>query len=169
MWIPLVVLAGLAVVGGALNLPFGKLAFLEHWLEPVFEETLHHVEAESGQRLTLAALAVGAGLVGIALAYAIFGRGRRTEGFEPAVLKKAWGVDALYSALIERPGRALSNAAAYVVDKRLIDGAVNGVGTLVRAGGGRLRHVQTGYVRNYALGVTVGAVLLLGYVMVRGA
>ncbi|MDP9070066.1 MAG: NADH-quinone oxidoreductase subunit L, partial [Actinomycetota bacterium] len=168
MWVPLVVLAGLAVVGGALNLPFGKLAFLEHWLEPVFEETLHHVEAADSLRLTLAALAVTAGVAGIAIAYAVFGRGRRTEGFEPTVLKRAWGVDALYSAVVEKPGRALSNVAAYVIDRRVIDGAVNGVATLVRAGGGRLRHVQTGYVRNYALGVTFGAVLLLGYVMVRG-
>ena len=169
MWVPLVVLAGLSVVGGALNLPFDKLKFLEHWLEPVFEGTLHHVKAGSGLKLTLAALAAAAALAGIVVAYAVFQRGRRVDALEPTVLKRAWGVDALYSALIERPGRALSNWAAYVLDARVVDGAVNGVGVLVRAGGARLRAVQTGYVRNYALGVTFGAVVLLGYAMVRAA
>ena len=66
-----------------------------------------------------------------------------------------------------RPGRALSAFAAYVVDARIIDGIVNGTGAVVRAGGGVLRKVQTGYVRNYALGVAFGATLLLGWVMVR--
>ena len=38
---------------------------------------------------------------------------------------------------------------------------------LVRHGGGRLRRLQTGYVRNYALGVAGGAAVLLLYVVVR--
>jgi NADH-quinone oxidoreductase subunit L len=82
-------------------------------------------------------------------------------------LKRAWGVDSLYSGVIEAPGRALSAFAAYVIDARVIDGAVNGLGALVRGGGGVLRKVQTGYVRNYALGVAFGATVLLGWVMVR--
>ena len=52
-------------------------------------------------------------------------------------------------------------------DLGIIDGAVNGVATLVRDAGGRLRRVQTGLVRNYALGVVVGAVALLVYLAVR--
>ena len=40
--------------------------------------------------------------------------------------------------------------------RRCIDGAVNGVAVLVRDAGGRLRKVQTGYVRNYALGLVAG-------------
>jgi NADH-quinone oxidoreductase subunit L len=167
MLVPLVVLAGLSVVGGALNLPFAHLDFLEHWLEPVFAGTLHHVDVETGLKVTLAGLAVAAALLGIGAAYAVFYRRQRVDALEPVVLKEAWGVDALYSAVVERPGRALSSFAAYVFDKRVIDGAVNGVGALVRLGGSRLRTVQTGYVRNYALGVTFGAVLLLGYAMVR--
>jgi hypothetical protein len=41
------------------------------------------------------------------------------------------------------------------------------VGRLGRAGGGRLRRVQTGLVRTYAAGVGVGAVLLLAWFLVR--
>jgi len=167
MTLPLVVLAGLAAVGGLINLPFGKMARLELWLEPVFGENLHHVTASSGHKQALAAAAGGAALVGIAIAYSIFMRAHRTAGFEPAILERAWGVDAMYAALIEKPGRALSNFASSVVDARVIDGAVNGVASLVRVGGGQLRKVQTGYVRNYALGVAFGATVLLGLVVVR--
>ncbi|MGQ0520410.1 MAG: NADH-quinone oxidoreductase subunit L [Actinomycetota bacterium] len=163
---PLVVLAGLAVVGGALNIPFLDLK-LEHWLDPVFEHAAHHSEAGTGLKVQLAAVAVAAGAAGIAIAYSVFVRGRRIDAFQPAVLRRAWGVDALYSAVIEAPGRALAAFAAYVVDARVIDGAVNGLGALVRGGGGVLRKVQTGYVRNYALGVAFGATVLLGWVMVR--
>ena len=52
-------------------------------------------------------------------------------------------------------------------DLGIIDGAVNGVATLVRDAGGRLRRVQTGLVRNYALGVVLGAVALLVFLAVR--
>ena len=166
MTVPLVALAALSLVGGLINLPFKKWTFLEHWLEHVFEGALHHPEVKGGLKLTLVALAVSAAVAGIAVAYATFMRARRTDAFEPAVLERAWGVDALYSALVERPGRALATWAADVFDKRVVDGAVNGVATVVRGTGSRLRAVQSGYVRNYALGVTLGAVALLGYVVV---
>jgi NADH-quinone oxidoreductase subunit L len=172
MTAPMVVLAVLAAVGGLLNLPFDKAKFLEHWLEkPVFEETIHHVaESVESIRLGLAGLALTASLAGVAIAYVIFMRARRVEAFEPAVLKRgSGGFDDLYRLLVEKPGRALSNFAAYVVDAKIVDGLVDGVASGVRLGGSRLRNIQTGYVRNYALGVTVGAVVLLGYVMVRGA
>ena len=167
MVFPLVILAGLAVVGGGLNLPFDGLHYLEEWLEPVFGANLHHSEATDGLKLALAGAAIAAATIGIAFAARTFLRARRTDAYEPAILKRAWGVDGLYSALIETPGRALSAFSAFVVDRRIIDGAVNGAAGLVRLGGGRLRRVQTGYVRNYALGVAFGAALLLGWVVLR--
>ena len=164
---PLVVLAALSVLGGLVNLPFGAWARLEHWLEPVFGEALHHVDADGALKVRLAAVAVAAAGAGIAFAYATFIKGRRLDANEPAILQRAWGIDALYAAVIATPGRALSAFCAYVVDARVIDGVVNGMGTIVRSGGGVLRKVQTGYVRNYALGVAFGATVLLGWVMVR--
>ena len=164
---PLVVLAGLAVVAGGINLPFDGFHDLEHFLEPVFEDALHHTDATGGEKVRLALIATTAAVAGIAIAYAVFLKGRRTDAFEPTVLKRAWGVDALYAAVIEAPGRALSAFSAYVIDARIIDGIVNGTGTVVRAGGGILRKVQTGYVRNYALGVAFGTTVLLGWVMFR--
>jgi len=165
----MVVLAVLAVLGGLLNLPFGKLKFLEHWLEPVFEEAEHKLSpGVEDLRLVLALLAIAAGVGGIAIAYTIFVRAGRTAAFEPAVLKRgSGGFDDLYSLLVERPGRAIANFTAFVFDARVVDGLVNGAATVIRMGGSQLRKVQTGYVRNYALGVTFGAALLLGYALLR--
>ena len=67
------------------------------------------------------------------------------------------------------PGTAAATFSSDVVDHKLIDGSVVGVGTLVRASGTRLRRLQTGYIRNYALGIAAGAVLLLAFFVSRGA
>jgi NADH-quinone oxidoreductase subunit L len=170
MVVPLVVLAALAAVGGLINLPFSNFLHLEHWLEPVFGDRLHHLTSGTGTKVTLLLVTTAAAVAGIGIAYLVYMRHRvRETAVEPRVLRHAWYVDDVYRATVEVPGRALSNWAAYVFDRRVIDGAVNGVGALVRAGGGRLRAVQTGFVRNYALGVAGGAVAALAYVVARSA
>ena len=78
-------------------------------------------------------------------------------------------VDDLYGAVVETPGRLLSAWSAYVFDLKIVDGAVNGVGNLVRGGGERLRPVQSGFVRNYALGVAAGAVAIFAFMIFRTA
>jgi NADH-quinone oxidoreductase subunit L len=54
-----------------------------------------------------------------------------------------------------------------VFDGKLVDGAVDGVARLFRGAGTGLRRVQTGFVRQYALGVVVGVVGLLLYALAR--
>ncbi len=51
----------------------------------------------------------------------------------------------------------------------IVDGLVNGSGLLVRGVGGQLRRLQTGFVRNYAWAVVMGAALLLGWFVFRGS
>ncbi len=54
-------------------------------------------------------------------------------------------------------------------DSKVVDGAVNGVATLVRETAGQVRKGQTGYVRQYAGVIGIGVVLLLGwFVVIRG-
>jgi len=53
------------------------------------------------------------------------------------------------------------------VDVGVIDGAVNGVGTVVDAGAATLRRLQTGSIRTYASSLFVGVVLILGYYLWR--
>ena len=168
MTIPLVVLAALAAVGGLLNLPFGGWTVLEHWLEPVFGHNLHHVTSTGGTKVLLAVVAITAAAVGVLIASAIYLRHRASESkVEPRILQRAWFVDELYQKTIAHPGRALSQWLASVFDAKVIDGAVNGVASLVRAGGSRLRVVQSGFVRSYALAVALGAVGILAFALVR--
>jgi len=102
----------------------------------------------------------------IGTAAAIYLR-KRVEPVEPDILLQAWHVDEGISALVGGPGRAAAAFTSDVVDAKGIDGAVNGVGVLVREGGTRLRAVQTGYVRTYALTIAGGAVLLLAWFISR--
>jgi NADH-quinone oxidoreductase subunit L len=166
MTVPLVVLAGLAIVGGGLNLPFTPdLHFLGHWLEPSLFGNEAHVDVETGTKVVLAVVAVVAGLAGIAGAAAVYLQ-RRVKAVEPEILANGWYYDSAITAFVGGPGRAAFQATADF-DKQVVDGAVNGVGALVRGGGGGLRVLQSGYLRGYALGLGVGVVVLLAYFLTR--
>ncbi|HEX9994436.1 MAG TPA: NADH-quinone oxidoreductase subunit L [Acidimicrobiales bacterium] len=170
MAVPLVVLAGLSIVGGGLNLPFSDdTRLLERWLAPVVEEVEVHLDLSGATQVGLAAVSALAALAGIVLAAAVYLRHRAdARRFEPDVLRRAWRVDELYAAFMGGPGRRLFDAAAWF-DRTVVDGAVNGVATVVRGGGSALRTVQTGFVRSYALGVAAGAIVLVAVVLARVA
>ena len=168
MWLPLVALGGLAAIGGAIQLPFTKdLHFLEDWLHPVLGANEVHLTdaATTGMKVGLAVLAVVAGAIGIAAAYTIYIRKQR-EPIEPEILAEGWYYDRSIAAFMGGPGRKGFDAVA-TFDRVVIDGAVNGVGALIRRTGESLRGAQTGYVRNYALGIALGAVLLLAYFLAQ--
>ncbi|MBV9284934.1 MAG: NADH-quinone oxidoreductase subunit L, partial [Acidimicrobiia bacterium] len=171
MALPLVVLAMLSAVGGALNLPINhSTEFLTRWLDPLFGNRLHEVTASTGLKWILFALTLGVVALGITLAYGVYLKHRvREEAAEPSVLRHAWYFDGFISALVDGPGRLAAVWSAYVFDRKIIDGAVNGVATLVRNTGTNVRRLQTGFVRNYALGVAAGAVLLFAFVVFRTA
>ncbi len=168
MVLPLVVLAVLSMVDGVLNLPFSdSTKVLEHWLEPSVFVDEAELTVSTGAKVLLAVVAALAAVAGILIAAAAYLRHRiRADRLEPAILAEGWRYDAAVSAFMAGPGRRLFDAAAWF-DRTIVDGAVNGVAGLVRFGGGQLRALQSGYVRNYALGVAVGAVLLTGFFFSR--
>jgi NADH-quinone oxidoreductase subunit L len=91
---------------------------------------------------------------------------RRLQPVEPKVLAHAWYYDEAVGAFVGGPGEAgFEGVAAF--DRTVVDGAVNGIGASVRGGGGLLRRLQPGFVRSYALGVTAGVVVVLGYFLTR--
>jgi NADH-quinone oxidoreductase subunit L len=61
----------------------------------------------------------------------------------------------------------LSLWLARVFDPGVIDGLVNGVATVVASWARGLRRVQTGFVMNYALGILLGAVAVIAYLLAR--
>ncbi len=166
MTVPLIVLGGLALVGGVLNLPFvDKFELLKRWLEPTLagEQELPHGATLFG----LAVVAVVVGLVGIGFAGLVYNRKR----IDPALIEreefaKGWWIDSSYAWFMGGPGRVFFDGVAWF-DGHVIDGAVNGAATLVRGAGLRLKRVQNGQVRSYAMGIAAGAVLLVGFFVTR--
>jgi NADH-quinone oxidoreductase subunit L len=166
MTLPLVVLAGLAAVAGFINLPFtDDSQVFEHWMEPVVEVGEAHLSLSGGAQWVLAVGSVVAGLIGIALAWAIYLR-KRIRPVEPEILAHAWYIDETIARTVDGPGEAAFEGTA-TFDRVVIDGAVNGTGSFIRGLGERLRVVQSGYVRSYALAVALGAVALMIYVVSR--
>ena len=166
---PLVVLAGLSIVGGVMQLPFSKdTHWLEHWLEPV----VHHAEADIHatwayeNKWLLLGVAVLIASAGIAASIAVYAKGK-FRAIEPQILADAWRYDSSVSALVGGPGMKAFDAVA-AFDAAVVDGAVVGVGKEVRAASGLLSRVQSGFVRSYALIIGIGVVLMLAWFLVRG-
>ena len=163
---PLVILAVLSFVAGVLLLPWKPAAPL-HWLGPVFGGRLYDAHLSGASQWVLGVIDAVVAVIGVAVALPLWSRNAVHDRLEPEPLKRAWFLDDVYDALIGRPSQAVARFAATVVDLEVIDGAVNGVGRLARGAGAGLRRVQTGFVRQYALGIAVGAVALLAFMASR--
>ena len=170
MTMPLVVLAGAAVVAGVMNLPFSSdLHFLGTWLEPSLFGNEAHLGIGGGLQWLLALVAVAGGAIGIVAAAAAYLRHRLpTTLVEWPAAARAFYVDEAVTRFVGGPGRrAFDLVAAF--DVKVVDGAVDGVGRSVRAGGTTLRRVQSGFVRFYALLTAAGAVALLVWFISRAS
>ena len=161
MTIPLLVLALLALVGGALPVPAT--------LAPLVGQ------AEAGETpLAMLVLASALALGGLALAYTLYVRLPGLPvvfawrlGRAYTLVRDKFRVDELYDALVVRPLFALAGLVAWPVDQGIIDGTVNGLAVLVGTTSGVARRLQTGNVQHYALSFLFGALLLLGYYALR--
>jgi NADH-quinone oxidoreductase subunit L len=208
MTVPLMILAGLSILGGLMNLPFEGFHNFTKWLE-------HSIEGvhEGEFVILVASLSTVLALLAIVLAWWIYHR-RYPEYLKiPAAkrpvdplaaylgpvftwLNQKWYIDELYGLVIIQPYKALSAfladriewqfwhdwfhdtvlAGGYnlitrllteKVDAGVIDASANGLGTAVQGTSSWLRRLQTGFVRNYALAIFMGVVLILGYLILR--
>ena len=156
---PMVVLAiGSLLAGGFLIIDNRLLNFLAPLVGT--PPTSHGIFTPYG--LIALALAVA----GVGLAWALYGR-REVPVTAPAgspvtvaARKDLYG-DAVNESLLMRPGQWLTRLSVYF-DNRGVDGLVNTVAATLGGTSGRLRHLQSGFVRSYALSMFVGAVLLVG-------
>ena len=170
MLAPLLVLSLLSIVGGAMQLPFGKnFNFLERWLAPVVEESEAHIHETWAyqNKYLLLVVAIVVAIVGIAASVAVYAKSW-LKVVEPKVLEQAWYYDAAASRLIAGPGAAGFNLLAWI-DTNIVDGIVNGVGSVIRRVASSLRRAQNGFVRAYALLISLGAVVVLAWFLLRGA
>jgi NADH-quinone oxidoreductase subunit L len=175
LW-PLRGLAVLTIAGGVLWISWLGFTPLADFLEPVFAGEIEiegaHTAAISVE--TLIVLSLLAALAGIGVAWLVYVRGisvgeglRRLGRPIYTLMYNKYYVDELYYYMIIVPGRRLSEFLATAFDQGLIDGIVNGIGTLVDRTGGVLRRVESGYIRAYAAWVLLGALGILLYLWIR--
>ena len=156
---PMIVLAiGSLCAGGFLMLSNRLIGFLA---PVVGTPPLSHGFFSPLSDISLVLVVAGAGL-----AWAIYGR-REAPATAPrgnlltvAARKDLYG-DAFNESVLMRPGQWLTRLSVYF-DNRGVDGLVNTVAATMGGTSGRMRKVQTGFVRSYALSMFVGAVLLIG-------
>ncbi|MFI1003995.1 NADH-quinone oxidoreductase subunit L [Streptomyces galbus] len=167
MTIPMIVLAVGSVFAGAF-FSIGE-RFL-HWLEPVTGYE-HGDSPVSALTVTLATLAVL--VIGVAIAYAQYGR-RPVPAVAPrgSLLTRAARRD-LYQddvnhVVLVRGGEHLTRSLVYV-DHTLVDGVVNGTAASVGGLSGRMRRLQNGFARSYAVSMFGGAALLVAATLLMRA
>ncbi len=171
MTIPLVVLAGLSIVGGWVGLPHGVLwgNQLDHYLAPalaVLPHGSHHLSGVVVVLLTVVTTAIALASVYLAYWMYLVSPGKADEVQERVgglygLLWNKYYVDEIYDGLILTPYMKLSQMFWQVLDARGVDGAVNGIARLTGAVGERVRRLQTGNVQSYALVMLIGAACLM--------
>ncbi|MEU0239534.1 NADH-quinone oxidoreductase subunit L [Nocardiopsis sp. NPDC006198] len=168
MTAPMVVLAIGSVALGAFMTLGDRFA---NFLAPSIGAHPHHFDVAHAFTAPygIAALAVMAG--GVALAWVVYLRRPVARTAPEANLVTAFAREELYGnqineGLLMRPGQVLTKVLLVVEDK-IIDGAVNGLGTGVRDSSRGLGRAQTGFARTYALTMLLGAVIVAATLAVR--
>lgn len=180
MTIPLWVLAGLAIVGGYLGLPYiighGHYHILnEAWLGNMIENRdLHHImEANTTWEVVLLVLAFAVSIGTVFFTwrfytkYDLAGDEKIQRLFGPMYgwMKGKFFVDELYDALIIRPFVWAGTNLVLWFDQNIVDGIVNGTASVVSNIGEVFRRLQTGLVSNYVLLISAGVVLMISYLI----
>ncbi|PWN01974.1 NADH-quinone oxidoreductase subunit L [Nocardioides silvaticus] len=160
MTVPLIVLAALSVLGG--------IMLAGNWIVDFLSPVVGHVEHEDPPlpAIVITIIVVLVVALGAGLAFLLFQK-RDVPREAPADVSFAvkaaradlYG-DAINDVIVVRPGSELVTALVET-DRKVVDGTFMGGSGIVRGIGHGLRHVQTGYVRSYALSVLGGALILV--------
>jgi NADH-quinone oxidoreductase subunit L len=166
MWAPMAVLAIGSVASGYL-LYSGKA--IVKWLAPVVDKD-HHEHVEFLPPIVVTTLAIAAVVIGVSIAILKY-RGEQSDSAPTDVsiwtriARRDLLQDDANEFLFMRPGQEVTKALV-ATDDRVIDGAVRGVAATAVGSARGLRKLQTGYVRNYALLILIGAATILAAIWV---
>jgi NADH-quinone oxidoreductase subunit L len=166
MTVPLWILAFFAAVAGLLAVSNDHFS-LSNWIDPVFGSNLYNDHLSTAAIWTLSTVDAVIAIVGVFIALRLWTARADRPALEAAFLKHSWYIDEFYDTVFGRPSERLAAFSATVIDPKVIDGGVNGVATAVRKSGSLVRRTQTGYVRNYVLGIVLGTVLVLAFMLTR--
>ena len=166
MWLPMAILAIGSVTAGYL---FTQGDALVSWLAPLFAKKEEYDELMPHSVVTV--LAIAAVIIGVTAALMKY-QFKSVDAIAPSDVSLATHLarndlvqDLFNEAIFMRPGQALTQGLV-IVDEKVIDGAVHGIGAMAVGSGATLRRTQSGYVRSYAALILVGALVLLAAIWV---
>ena len=166
MWLPMAILAIGSVTAGYL---FTQGEALVHWLSPLFAKKAEYEELMPHSVVSI--LAISAVIIGVSIALIKY-QFKPVEAIAPSdvsfatrLARNDLGQDVVNEAIFMRPGQGLTQGLV-VMDEKVIDGAVRGIGAMAVGSGATLRRTQSGYVRSYAALILVAALVLLAGIWV---
>lgn len=181
MNVPLILLAILSVIGGLVGsfALFGAANWhpLANFLDPIFTHSAWAPMAVVAPKVSLTVnwistgLSVGLGVLGILGALALYRNGfQYRESRNPLyqLVFHKYYVDEFFIAVLINPIIELGRAFSQFFEGNVLDGGSRGIGWVLNGTSGLLRRLQTGYMRNYALAILLGVVLIVLYYAVRG-
>jgi NADH-quinone oxidoreductase subunit L len=163
MTIPLIILAVASAVAGAIGIPelMGGHHWLSHQLAPIIGEA-HEVHLSHATEWALMGASVSIAVV--ALLIAVNKYKRQADGETQTTLGKflynKWYVDELYNNAIVQPLNKFAGFLKEVIEKNIIDGAVNGTGKVVQYSARKIRLLQSGQVGYYILFMVLSIIVL---------
>ncbi len=162
MTIPLIILAILSVVGGWVQVSpmFGGHPYFSNFLEPVVKTIEPTISSTTEWSLFIGTI------IGLIIIYIFTKKNYAVDNFDgeykgfKKVLANKWYVDEIYDAIVVKPIQAISNFFNNIVERKGIDGFVNGVGKAVNYGSRQIRWLQSGQVGTYVLLMVIGMLVL---------
>ncbi|MSO33168.1 MAG: NADH-quinone oxidoreductase subunit L [Candidatus Nanopelagicaceae bacterium] len=168
MTVPMILLSIGSITTGFI---FSNGDRLKNFLAPVVDKHHHEHETELLAPIVVTGLAMFAVAIGISIALAKYSR-KTIPASAPTdvtvwtkIARRDLLQDDFNETVFMRPGQSLTRVLAFL-DKRVVDGAVSGVGAMTLRLAGDLRKTQTGYVRSYALLILLGTVAILAAILV---
>lgn len=175
MTIPLIVLAGLSVVGGFIGIPevFHGPHLLKEFLAPVFKASEMRMipgHLDHTTEYALMGVAMLSAIISIYVAYIRYVKTKTIPAPESTPLKplhkliyNKYYIDEVYDFLITKPLNGISQFFGKILDKQVIDGGVNLTGSAFTESSGLLKYIQTGNIGFYLLAMVIGIIAILGY------
>jgi NADH-quinone oxidoreductase subunit L len=167
--LPLIILAILATIGGAINLPGSN--WLNHYLEPLFSKASHEAHVLGNTEYMLMGIATIGALIGIGIAFAKYikqnvvpNQDSEITGLSKVIYNKYY-VDELYTFLIVKPINGLSNFFRVTLEPALLK-LVFSFGTLANGIGNQGKKLQNGNIGLYLFAFVIGVCAIITYLFI---
>ena len=164
MTLPLILLAVASAIAGALGIPaiMGGNHWLSHQLIPIIGEA-HEAHLSHETEWILMGVSVTIALIALLIAV---NRYKKQADQEPTTalgkfLYNKWYIDELYNNVVVEPLNKMSGFLKETIERKVIDGAVNGAGKLVQYSARQIRLIQSGQVGYYILFMVLSLVLMI--------